>query len=199
MSAKAVLPYLLLLAIGAAVYQFAWLPGSVRRAQVIAEKTRLQTELAAQEQLLGQRAAVLEAEKKWQGQAAELERRLPPVSYWPEMLARVESLFFRPGLDVASFRVTSPIPLVTTAPAGQDGTPQVAPQGGEAVAALQPGDLLVAAGEAAVTADSKEALFSLLAGLEALDFLVPVSSVSYTLAEGEVQGRLEFAFLLSHE
>jgi hypothetical protein len=199
MNVRALLPYLLLLAIGAAAYQFTWLPASVRRAQLLAEKTRLQTELAAQELLLGQRAAVQEMELKWQEQRLELARRLPPVSYWPEMLARVESLFFRPGLDVASFRVTSPMPLVTPAPAGQEGTPPAMSQGGEAVAAPQPGDLLIASGEAEVTADSKEAFFSLLAGLEALDFLVPVSSVSYTLAEGEVQGRLEFSFLLSRE
>jgi Tfp pilus assembly protein PilN len=192
--AKAVLPYLLLLAIGVAVWQFAWLPGNVRRAQLLAEKTRLQTELAAQEQLLGQRTAVQEMESEWQAQAAELARRLPPLSYWPEMLAELEELFFRPGLTVTSFRVTAPLPLPAPAATGQDGTASPAPPG-----VPQQGDLLAASGEAAVTADSKEAFFSLLAALEALEFLTPVRSVSYTLSEGKVQGRLEFQLLPSFE
>lgn len=192
--AKAVLPYLLLLAVGVAVWQFAWLPGSNKRSRLIADKTRLQTELAAQEQLLGQRAAVQEMEREWEAQAAELARRLPPLNYWPEMLDGLEELFFRPGLSVTSFRIAAPQPLPPPAAAGQAGTAPAAPPG-----APQPGDLLAASGEAAVTADSKEAFFSLLADLEALDFLVPVRSVSYTLAEGKVQGRLEFQLLPSFE
>lgn len=192
LDARAVLPYLLLSAVGLAVYQFAWLPGSVSRARLITEKQRLQTELAAQEQLLGQRAAIQAQELEWQEQRVELARRLPPLSHWPEMLAQVEKLFFRPGLAVTGFRVAAPKPLPVA-------TAQPAPQGAEAAPAPQRGDLLAARGEAAVTADSKEAFFRLLAGLEALNFLTPVRSVSYTLAEGKVQGRLEFELLLSFE
>ena len=199
LDAKAVLPYLLLLAVGVAVYQFAWLPGSVRRAQLIAEKQRLQTELAAQDQLLAQRAAVQALELTWQEQRLELARRLPPLSHWPEMLAQMEKLFFRPGLAVTSFRVAAPVPLPAAAAAGQGATTPAAPQDAAATPAPQRGDLLAARGEATVTADSKEAFFGLLAGLEALDFLAPVRSVSYTLAEGKVQGRLEFELLLSFE
>ncbi|MCL5982101.1 MAG: hypothetical protein M1571_06285 [Firmicutes bacterium] len=192
LDARAVLPYLLLSAVGLAVYQFAWLPGSVSRARLITEKQRLQTELAAQEQLLGQRAAIQAQELEWQEQRVELARRLPPLSHWPEMLAQVEKLFFRPGLAVTGFRVAAPKPLPVA-------TAQPAPQGAEAAPAPLRGDLLAAGGEAAVTADSKEAFFRLLAGLEALNFLTPVRSVSYTLAEGKVQGRLEFELLLSFE
>jgi Tfp pilus assembly protein PilN len=184
------LPYLVLLSIGVATWQLAWLPGSARRAQLIAEKTRLQSELVAQEQLLGQRAAVLAQEPEWRKLRLELARRLPPLSYWPEMLAQVEELFFRPGIDVTSLRVAVPQPL-PVAPA--------TPGGAGAVPVPQQGDLLAAQGTATVTADSKESFFTLLAGLEALDFLAPVRTVSYTLAEGQVQARMEFQLLLSVE
>jgi len=183
---------LMLLLCGFAAYQFAWLPGSLRRAHLAAEQERLRAELAAQEQLLGQRAAVLEAEQKWQAEREELARRLPPLKYWPEMLARVENLFFRPGLTVTAFSIAAPSPLPAAVPPGQEGALPAAP-------ALQPGDLLAAKGQAMVTADSKEEFFNLLAGLEALEFLAPVRTVSYTLSEGKVQGRLEFELLLSFE